>query len=174
MLHILCHTLLFRLPNLLPHLPLPGDPYYLPAPWVPLSWAPSVVLAVSAAGRPDHASPWLAPVEGFQHFQVLVVLEAGRPDRPLPLKYPGNWFHAQPVCGPPACTLQKNVRNRCYNHKGDGHFGCVQQAHLCCYKWTCTRSIASPQHLDQLHGSPSHGPAKPVGWGGSRNRMDID
>ena len=41
---------MFRLPNLLPHLPLPGDPDYLPAPWVPLVWAPSVVLAVSAAG----------------------------------------------------------------------------------------------------------------------------
>ena len=39
-------------------------------------------------------------------------------------------FFAQPVCGPPACTLQKNVKRRCYNRKGGGHFGCVQQAHF--------------------------------------------
>ena len=116
---------------------------------------------------------WLL-LRDSQRFQVLAVLAAGHPDRPLPLKYPGNWFRAWPVCGPPACTLQKKVRNRCYNRKGDGHFGCVQQAHLCCYKWTCTRSIASPQHLHRLHDSTSRGPAKPVGWGSSRNRMDVD
>ena len=87
MLHTLCHTLLFKPPNLLPHLPLPGGPYYLPAPWAPLSWAPSVVLAASAAGRP---SPWMAPDEGFQCLQVLAVLAAGHPDCPCPLKYPGK------------------------------------------------------------------------------------
>ena len=42
-------------PTRVPHLPLPGDPDYLPAPWFPLAWAPSVVLAVLAAGRPGHA-----------------------------------------------------------------------------------------------------------------------
>ena len=134
MLHTLCHTLLFGILNLLPHLPLPGDPDYLPAPWVPLSWAPSVVLAVSVAGHPGHAPLWLAPIEGLQHFQVLVVLAASLLDCPLPLKYPENGFCAQPVCGPPACTLKKNVRNICYNCEGNGHFGCVQQAHLCCYR----------------------------------------
>ena len=86
----LCRTLLFGLPNLLPHLPLPGVPYHLLAPWVPLSWALSVVFTVLVAGRPGHASPWLAPVEGLQRFQVLAVLAAGRPDCPLPLKYPEN------------------------------------------------------------------------------------
>ena len=90
MLHTLCHTLLFGLPNLLPRLPLPGDPDYLLAPWVPLSWAPSVVLAVLAAGHPGCASPWLAPVEGLQRFQILVVLVAERLDHPLLLKYPEN------------------------------------------------------------------------------------
>ena len=34
---------------------------------------------------------------------------------------------------PPACTLQKNIRSRCYNCKDDGHFGRVQQAYLCCH-----------------------------------------
>ena len=90
MLHTLCHTLLFEPPNLLPRLPLPGGPYYLPAPWVPLSWAPSVVLAVLAAGSPGRPSPWMAPVEEFQCLQVLVLLAAGCLDRPHPLKYPGN------------------------------------------------------------------------------------
>ena len=90
MLHTLCHTLLFGLPNLLPHLPLPGDPDYLMAPWVPLSWAPSVVLVVLAAGRPGHAPLWLALVKGLQHFQVLAFLAAGRLSHQLPLKYPEN------------------------------------------------------------------------------------
>ena len=90
MLHTLCHTPLFKLPTLLPHLPLPGGPYYLLAPWVPLSWAPSVVLAVLAADRPGHPYPWLATVVGLQHLQVLAVLAAGCPDCPLPLKYPEN------------------------------------------------------------------------------------
>ena len=90
MLHTLCYTLLFGLPNLLPHLPLPGDPAYLPAPWVPLSWAPSVVLVVLAAGCPGHAPLWLAPVEGLQCFQVLAVPVAGRLDCPLPLRQPEN------------------------------------------------------------------------------------
>ena len=62
----LCHTPLLESPNLLPHLPLPGGPYYLPAPWVPLSWAPSVVLATLMAGRPGHPSTWTAPPVGFQ------------------------------------------------------------------------------------------------------------
>ena len=174
MLHILCHTLLFKPLNLLPCLPLPGGPYYLPAPWVPLGWAPSVELAALAAGRSGRPSPWTAPAEGFQHLQVLAVLVAGCPDCPHPPKYPGNWFCAQSVCGPPACTLQKNIKSRCYNRKGDGHFSCVQQAYLCCHWRTCTRSIASPQHLGRFHGSPSCGPAKPVGWGSSQNKMDID
>ena len=80
--------------------------------YLPLSWAPSVVLAVSVAGYPGCPSPWLAPDEGFQHLQVLAVLAVGHPDCPLPLKYPENLFRAQPVCGPPACTLQKNIRSR--------------------------------------------------------------
>ena len=135
MLHILCHTPLFRLPNLLPHLPLSGDPDYLPVPWVPLACAPPVVLAVLAAGCPGHASLWLAPLVGWlQCLQILAVPAPGHLDHPLPLSYPENKFLAQPVCGPPACTLQKNIRNRCYNCKGDGHFGCVQQARSCCYK----------------------------------------
>ena len=108
-------------------------PYYMLAPWAPLSWAPSVVLAASAAGCPGCPSPWMAPAEGFRCVQVVAVLAPGRPDHPCPLKYPGNWFHARPVCGPPAYTLQKNVKSRCYNRKGDGHFGCVQQAYLCCH-----------------------------------------
>ena len=90
MLHTLCYTLLFEPLNLLPCLPLPGGPYYLLAPWAPLSWAPSVVLVASAAGRPDRPSPLMAPAEGFQCLQVLAVLAAGCPDRPHPLKYPGN------------------------------------------------------------------------------------
>ena len=90
MLRTLCHTLLFKPPNLLPPLPLPGGPYYLPAPWAPLSWAPSVALAVLAAGRPGPPSPWMAPAEEFQCLQVLALLTAGHPDCPHPLKYPGN------------------------------------------------------------------------------------
>ena len=90
MLHTLCYTLLFGLPNLLPHLPLPGDPDYLPAPWVPLSWVPSVVLAVPAAGHPGRTPLWLAPVKWLRHFQVLAVPVAGHLDRPLPLRYPEN------------------------------------------------------------------------------------
>ena len=93
MLHILCHTSLFRLLNLLPHLPLPGDPDYLPAPWVPLAWAPSVVLVVLAAGRPGYASLWLAPPVGWlQRVQVLAVPAPSRLDHPLPLRYPENCF----------------------------------------------------------------------------------
>ena len=74
--------------NLLPHLPLPGDPDYLLAPWVPLAWAPSVVLAVLAAGHPGHAPLQLAPVEWLQHFQVLVVLAPGHLDCPTSTEVP--------------------------------------------------------------------------------------
>ena len=90
MLHTLCHTLLFEPPNLLPRLPLPEGPYYLLAPWAPLTWAPSVVLAVLVAGRPGCPSLWMAPDEGFQHLQVLAVLVASCPGHPHPLKYPEN------------------------------------------------------------------------------------
>ena len=90
MLHTLCPTLLFKPLNLLPCLPLPGGPYYLPVPWAPLSWAPSVVLVALAAVRPGRPSLWLAAAEGFQCFQVLALLAAGCPDCPHPLKYPGN------------------------------------------------------------------------------------
>ena len=81
MLHTLCHTLLFEPLNLLPHLPLSGGPYYLPVPWVPLSWAPSVVLAALTAGRSGCPSPWTAPPMGsivsrFWWFWWLVALIA--------------------------------------------------------------------------------------------------
>ena len=131
MLHTLCHTLLFESPNLLPHLPLPGGPYYLLAPWVPLSWAPSVVLAALTAGRSRHPFSldgpllWGSNVSRFWQFCA-----AGHPDRPHPLKYPGTDFVLGQSGGPPACTLQKNVKSRCYNCRGDGHFGCVQPSLL--------------------------------------------
>ena len=56
-----------NLRTLLHHLPLPGGPYYLPAPWVPSSWAPSVVLVALMAGCSGRPSPWTAPPVGFQH-----------------------------------------------------------------------------------------------------------
>ena len=90
MLHIPCHTPLFGPPKLLPHLPLPGDPDYLLAPWVTLPWASSVVLVVLVAGLPGLAPLWLAPVEWLQCFQVVAVPVPCCLDCPLPLKYPEN------------------------------------------------------------------------------------
>ena len=69
---------------------LPGDPDYLLAPWVPLVWAPPVVLAILVAGHPGHTPPWLAPVKWLQYFQVVVVPVPGCLDHPLPLRYPEN------------------------------------------------------------------------------------
>ena len=143
--YTLCHTPLFTLLNLLSHQPLPGGPYYLWAPWFPMIRAPPVVLVVLA---PSCTPLWLAPPVGqLQWFQVAAVAVSSCLGSPSILKDWGNWFYAQPVCGWPAYTLQKNIRNRCYNCKGDEHFGCVQQAQPCCHKWTCIGGIASPQLL---------------------------
>ena len=92
MLHTLCHTLLFKPPNLLPHLPLPGGPYYLPAPWASFElgsfsgvggfwWLVALVALLPG---------WLL-LEALQHLQVLAVLVAGHAlITHYPLKYPGR------------------------------------------------------------------------------------